>query len=93
MQCWHCFQKLRGNRGDSRHPVSTPESHCEATEDNSLYQELELRNREPENSYQALKINRRKRVNSETKIEDEAAYQELDKVRENNDNYQSLNRV
>ena len=32
-------------------------------------------------------------MNDETKIEHEAVYQELDKVREKDRNYQSLNRV
>ena len=45
------------------------------------------------NSYQALRMNTRKRINNETKIEDEANYQELDKVREIANSYQSLNRV
>ena len=71
----------------------TPETHPEGAADNSAYQELDLRNKEPENSYQALRMNTRRRINNETKIEDEANYQELDKVREKENSYQSLNRV
>ena len=75
------------------HNYDTPETHPEGAGDNSAYQELDLRNKEPENSYQALSMNTRRRINNETKIEDEAGYQELDKVREKENNYQSLNRV
>ena len=74
------------------HNYDTPETHPESAADNSAYQELELKNREPENSYQALRVNTRRRIDNETKIEDEAGYQELDKVREKDNNYQSLNR-
>ena len=75
------------------HNYDTPETHPEGAADNSAYQELDLRNREPENSYQALRVNTRRRIDNETKIEDEAGYQELDKVREKESNYQTLNRV
>ena len=71
----------------------TPETHPESAGENSAYQKLDLRNKDPENSYQALRMNTRRRMNNETKIEDEAGYQELDKVREKDNNYQSLNRV
>ena len=75
------------------HNYDTPETHPEGATENSAYQELDLRNKDPENSYQALRMNTRRRVNNETKIEDEANYQELDKVREQENSYQSLNRV
>ena len=75
------------------HNYDAPETHPEGAADNSTYQELDLRNKEPENSYQALRMNTRRRINNETKIEDEANYQELDKVREKENSYQSLNRV
>ena len=75
------------------HNYDTPETHPESAADNSTYQELDLRNKEPENSYQALRMNTRRRMNNETKIEDEANYQELDKVREKENSYQSLNPV
>ena len=52
-----------------------------------------LKKKEPENSYQALRMNTRRKIDNETKIEDEANYQELDKVREKDNNYQSLNSV
>ena len=58
-----------------------------------VLQIIQLRNREHENSYQALRMNRRKRMNDETKFGDEANYQELDKVREKESIYQFLNRV
>ena len=75
------------------HNYDTPETHPEGAADNSTYQELDFRNKDPENSYQALQMNRRRRMKIETKIEDEAGYQELDKVREKDNNYQSLNAV
>ena len=75
------------------HNYDTPETHPESAGDNSAYQELDLRNKDPENSYQALRMNTRRRINNETKIEDEANYQELDKVREKENSYQSLNPV
>ena len=71
----------------------TPDTHPDGAADNSTYLDLELKNREPENSYQALRVNTRRRIDNETKIEDEAGYQELDKEREKDNNYQSLNRV
>ena len=71
----------------------TPETHPEGAANNSAYQELDLRSKDPENSYQALRMNTRRRIDNETKIEDEANYQELDKVREKENSYQSLNRV
>ena len=48
------------------HNYDTPETHPEGAADNSAYQELDLRNKEPENSYQALRMNTRKRINNET---------------------------
>ena len=88
-------QRVKSKKDVSKpaHNYDTPETHPEGAEDNSTYQELDLRNKEPENSYQALRMNTRRRVNNETKIEDEANYQELDKVREKENSYQSLNRV
>ena len=71
----------------------TPDTDRESATDNSAYQELDLRNKDPENSYQALRMNTRRRIDNETNIEDEAGYQELDKVREKENNYQSLNSV
>ena len=59
-----------------------PEIYPEGAADNSAYQELELKNREPENSYHSLRINTRRTMNDETKIEDEAIYEEMDQVRE-----------
>ena len=88
-------QRVKSKKDVSKpaHNYDTPETHPEGAEDNSTYQELDLRNKEPENSYQALRMNTRRRINNETKIEDEANYQELDKVREKENSYQSLNRV
>ena len=88
-------QRFKSKKDVSKpaHNYETPETHPEGAGDNSTYQELELRNREPENSYQALRVNTRRRIDNETKIEDEAGYQELDKVREKDNNYQSLNSV
>ena len=85
--------KRKKDKSEPAPNYDTPETHPEGAADNSSYQELELKNRKPENSYQALRMNRRQRINNETKIEDEANYQELDKVREKKHNYQSLNRV
>ena len=85
--------KSQKDVSEPAHNYDTPETHPEGVADNSAYQELELKNREPENSYQALRMNTRRRIDNETKIEDEAGYQELDKVREKDNNYQSLNRV
>ena len=85
--------KSKKDVSEPAHNYDTPETHPEGVGDNSAYQELELKNREPENSYQALRVNTRRRIDNETKIEDEAGYQELDKVREKDNNYQSLNRV
>ena len=75
------------------HNHDTPETHRDSAAENSAYQELDLRNKDPENSYQALRVNTRRRINNETRIEDESNYQELDKVREKENSYQSLNRV
>ena len=88
-------QRFKGKKDNSKpaHNYDTPETHPESATENSTYQELDLRNKEPENNYQALRMNRRRRINNETKIEDEANYQELDKVREKENSYQSLNRV
>ena len=88
-------QSFKSKKDNSKpaHNYDTTETHPESVGDNSVYQELDLRNKEPENSYQALRMNARKRINYETKIEDEAGYQELDKVREKEDDYQSLNYV
>ena len=88
-------QRIKNKQDVSKpvHNYDTPETHSEGAADNSAYQELDLRNKEPENSYQALRMNTRRRINNETKIEDEANYQELDKVREKENSYQSLNRV
>ena len=85
--------KSKNDHSKPTHNYDTPETDREGAAGNSAYQELELQNREPENSYQALKINTRRRIDNETKIEDEANYQELDKVREKESNYQSLKRV
>ena len=85
--------KSKKDKSKPAHNYDTPETHPEGAADNSAYQELDLRNKEPENSYQALRMNTRRRINNETKIEDEANYQELDKVREKENSYQSLNRV
>ena len=57
------------------HNYDTPETHPEGAADSSAYQELDLRNREPENSYQGLRMNTRERIDNETEIEDEAGYQ------------------
>ena len=86
------FKSKTDNSKPARN-YDTPETHPEGAADNSAYQELDLGNREPENSYQALRMNTRRRMNNETKIEDEANYQELDKVREVENSYQSLNRI
>ena len=43
--------------------------------------------------FKSKKDETRRRINNETKIEDEANYQELDKVREKENSYQSLNPV
>ena len=88
-------QRFKSKKDVSKpaHNYDTPETHPEGAADNSTYQELDLQNKDPENSYQALRMNTRRRMNDETKIEDEANYQELDKVREKENNYQSLNRV
>ena len=88
-------QRFKSKKDESKpaHNYDTPETHPETAGDNSAYQELDLRNKDPENSYQALRMNTRRRMNNETKIEDETGYQELDKVREKESNYQSLNRV
>ena len=88
-------QRVKSKKDVSKpaHNYDTPETHPEGAADNSAYQELDLRNKEPENSYQTLRMNTRKRINNETKIEDEANYQELDRVREKENSYQSLNRV
>ena len=88
-------QRFKSKKDVSKppHNYDTPETHPEGAADNSAYQELDLRNKDPENSYQALRMNTRRRMNNETKIEDEANYQELDKVREKESSYQSLNRV
>ena len=88
-------QRVKSKKDVSKpaHNYDTPETHPEGAEDNSTYQELDLRNKEPENSYQGLRMNTRSRINNETKIEDDANYQELDKVREKENSYQSLNRV
>ena len=85
--------KSKKDKSKPANNYDTPETHPEGAADNSAYQELDLRNKEPENSYQALRMNTRRRINNETKIEDEANYQELDKVREKENSYQSLNRV
>ena len=88
-------QRFKSKKDNSKpaHNYDSPETHPEGAADNSAYQELDLRNKEPENSYQVLRMNTRRRINAETKIEDEANYQELDKVREKENSYQSLNRV
>ena len=88
-------QRVKSKKDKSKpaRNYDTPETHPEGAAENTAYQELDLRNKEPENSYQALRMNTRRRVNNETKIEDEANYQELDKVREKENSYQSLNRV
>ena len=88
-------QRFKSKKDVSKpaHNYDTPETHPESAAHSSTHQELELKNKEPENSYQALRMNTRRRMNDETKIEDEANYQELDKVREKDNNYQSLNRV
>ena len=85
--------KSKKDKSKPAHNYDTPETHPEGAADNSAYQELDLRNKDPENSYQALRMNTRRRMNNETKIEDEAGYQELDKVREKDNNYQSLDSV
>ena len=85
--------KSKKDKSKPAHNYDTPETHPEDAADNSTYQELDLRNKEPENNYQALRMNRRRRINNETKIESEANYQELDQVREKENSYQSLNRV
>ena len=85
--------KSKTDKSKPARNYDTPETHPEGAAENSAYQELDLRNKEPENSYQALRMNTRRRINNETKIEDEANYQELDKVREKENSYQSLNRV
>ena len=86
--------KIKKDVSKPAHNYDTPETNPEGAADNSAYQELDLRNKEPENSYQALmRMNTRRRMNNETKIEDEANYQELDKVGEKENSYQSLNRV
>ena len=88
-------QRFKSKKDNSKpaHNYDTSETHPETAADNSAYQELDLRNKETENSYQALRMNTRTRINNEKKIEDEANYQELDKVREKENSYQSLNRV
>ena len=88
-------QRFKSKKDVSKpaHNYETPETHPEGAADNSTYQELDFRNKDPENSYQALRVNTRRRIDNETKIEDEAGYQELDKVREKDNNYQSLNSV
>ena len=59
----------------------SPETHPEGAIFNPAYQELDLRNKEHENSYESMRMNTRRRMNNVTKIEDEANYQELvDKV-------------
>ena len=80
-------QKFKSKKHNSNpaHNSDTAETHPEGAADNSAYQELELKNREPENSYHSLRINTRRTMNDETKIEDEAIYEEMDKVREKAD--------
>ena len=70
-------RRLKSEKDDSKpvHNYDIPETHHEGADDNSTYQPLELQNREPENSYQALTVDTRKRLDSETKFEDEAGYQ------------------
>ena len=71
----------------------TPETYPEGAAENSAYQELDFLNSDPENIYQALRMNTRGRIDNETKIEDEDHYEELNEVREKESNYQSLNPV
>ena len=62
--------KSKKDVSEPAHNYDTPETHPEGVGDNSAYQELDLKNREPENSYQALRMNTRRRIDNETKIED-----------------------
>ena len=87
------FKSKKDETENDDHNYDIPETHPEGAADNSAYQELDLRNKDPENIYQALRMNTRRRIANETKIEDEDHYEELDEVREKESNYQSLNRV
>ena len=78
-------ERFKSKRADNH-----TETHNEGATDNSMYQELGLRNRDPESNYQALRMNTRKRINNETKIEDEAGYENIDKVREKDKDYVNL---
>ena len=70
--------KSKKDKSKPAHNYDTPETHPEdASADNSTYQELDLPNREPENSYQALRMNTREIIDNEAEIEDEAGYQRV----------------
>ena len=58
-------QRFKTNRDESEpaHNHDTPETHPEGAAENSAYQELDLRNMDPENSYQALRMNMQKKKN------------------------------
>ena len=75
------------------HNYDTPQTYPEGAAENSAYQELDFLNSDPENIYQALRMNTRGRIDNETKIEDEDHYEKLNEVREKESNYQCLNPV
>ena len=88
-------RRFKGKKDNSKpsNNYDAPETRPEGAIDNPAYEALDLRNKEPENSYESMRMDTRGRINNVTKIEDEANYQELDKVREKENSYQSLNRV
>ena len=72
-------RRIKSKRDVSKpaHNYDTPETHPEDAADNSNYQELDLPNREPESSYQALRMNTKEIIVNEAEIEDEAGYQKV----------------
>ena len=72
-------RRIKSKRDVSKpaHTYDTSETHPDDAADSSTYQELDIRNREPEKSYQALRINTREIIDNEAKIEDEAGYQRV----------------
>ena len=87
--------RLRNRRDHPKfsQPCTTSETSRERPENFSTYEDIDLRRMPAEDNYQSLSVNSRKARNVAIDVKDESSYQELDKVRENNDNnYQALNR-
>ena len=60
-------QRFKGKKDVSKpaHNYDTPETHPDGAADSSTYQELELKNRQSENSYQASSENEQEKKNEQ----------------------------